>query len=107
MLHELTHVLDFYGAIRQDGSSDGQGGGIDRGGVYSKFDQFLGNQAGDRVIDPETFRINMALWDSISVGGTGSQGLYFHGPNAIAANGGQPISIKTGMETSRPEMQSS
>ncbi len=46
-----------------------------------------------RLIDSQ-FRLNVGRWNTAKVGGTtNTTGLFFDGPNAKAANGGQPVAL--------------
>ena len=43
------------------------------------------------IINGSNFRLDEARWDAASIGGT--DGLYFYGANAMAANGGNPLRL--------------
>ncbi len=91
MFHEFTHALGFASNIDQNGA-DGYGYLLD--GNWVMFDRFLTDVNGNDVVDHTTFDINQSTWDFASVGGTSPDaGLFFSGPNALAANGGIPIGI--------------
>ena len=49
------------------------------------------------MINGTTFALDGTRWNAASVGGTGAtpavNGLYFNGPKATAANGGNPVPI--------------
>lgn len=94
MSHEFTHALGFSSSMAQDGSPSG--GTPKSAGSWELFDKFLGDKNGNAVVDPATFALNQATWDINSVGGTSpNAGLFFHGANAVAANGGQPVGLYT------------
>ena len=40
-----------------------------------------------------TFALDGTRWNAASVGGTGGNGLFFNGANAMAANGGNPVNL--------------
>lgn len=71
--HELTHALGFGSNIPSDGSTPG---------AYSKWDQFLTNQAGTPVVNPGTMTVNLPVYMDAQTNG----GL-FSGQNANAAFG--------------------
>jgi hypothetical protein len=81
-IHELLHAVGFSSYI----SSTGAGGG--NGSTYSKFDQFLTDASGNRLVDTGGNYVG----GSILSNGTGSD-VYFNGANAVAANGGQLVHI--------------
>jgi hypothetical protein len=91
-IHELTHAIGFASDIAQNGDSAyGDPGGTPS--AWSPFDQFVGDSTGS-IIDGGTFALNLARWNVASVGGTGPvNGLLFNGANAVAANGGQLVSL--------------
>lgn len=88
MYHEFTHVLGFSSMINRDGTDIF---GESTGGNWGNFDQFLVDKSGNRVINPTSFDLNPTAW-SHSTGGS-SNGLYFDGANAVAANGGAPVAL--------------
>ena len=91
IMHELLHAVGFASSINQDGS-DTWGNGIGAvDSTWEAFDQFIADSTG-ALIDATTFAIDVPRWNAASVGGTAT-GLFFIGPNAVAANGGQPINI--------------
>lgn len=81
-IHELLHAVGFSSYI----SSTGAGGG--NGSTYSKFDQFLTDASGNRLVDTGGNYVG----GSILSNGTGSD-VYFSGTNAMAANGGARVHI--------------
>ncbi len=78
MAHELTHALGF-------ASFAGLSGGTFR----NKFDEFLTNLAGQRLINEITGLINSGVFDDAAL----NNGLFI-GANALAANGGVGASIQ-------------
>lgn len=92
MFHELGHAMGFISLVSSTGASSFGGN------AYSPFDQYLTNGSGVALVNPTTFTTN-ADWTTASVGGTGTvpatpnTGLYFSGPNAMAANGGSAVPL--------------
>ena len=90
MAHELLHAVGFSSNIGENGN-DLNGSG----NAWGPFDQFVADSI-DRLINPTAFVLN-TRWSIASIGGTGTvppgNGLYFNGPNANAANGGNPVPI--------------
>ena len=93
--HELLHAVGFSSNIFQDGS-DPAGNLPGNVGFWAPFDQFVADSSG-ALIDATTFILNGTRWNAASIGGTGTTpatvGLYFNGPNAVAANGGNPVPL--------------
>ncbi len=95
-VHELLHALGFSSDISKDGSDAFPGTPDDK---WSPFDQYVADAAGNKIIDPATFSLDAARWAAASVSsdGTGTPGcgagLTFVGPNATAANGGNPVEL--------------
>jgi hypothetical protein len=91
VFHEFSHALGFASGIAENGE-DSYGYKTD--GNWAFFDQFLTDENGAPVVDPSSFNIVQDLWDSSSIGGDSpADGLFFNGPNAVAANGGNPVGI--------------
>ncbi|MEM7387007.1 MAG: ribonuclease E [Verrucomicrobiota bacterium] len=90
LAHEMLHALGFLSAIFRDGS-DAFGTRPGDPGVWEPFDQFLSDQDGNRLIDGD-FALDGDLWESVREGGT-TNGLFFEGPKAVAANGGQRVGL--------------
>lgn len=89
IFHEFTHALGFASVIEKDGK------GLD-GNQWATFDQFLVDKDGNKVIDPSTFALNQATWQTASIGGASpAGGLFFNGANAVAANNGQLVGLFT------------
>jgi len=95
MTHELLHAVGFNSVINANGV------GIN-GTNYTKFDQFLSTGNGAPIVNPNTGALDQAAFTKAYTGGSSflkidgvSQGLFFNGPLAAAANGGQPVGIFT------------
>ena len=73
-MHELLHTFGFLSNIEKAGSNNGQ--------VWTVFDSYVVNSAGSHVINSGSDTWN-AAYNSNLTGGNG--GLYFGGPNAVAA----------------------
>jgi hypothetical protein len=83
--HEFTHALGFASTIKESGASS-----FERPS-WGAFDSFVTDRNGNKIIDPITFNLNQSNWDISKVGnfaGGGSEGLFFDGPYAVAANHG-------------------
>jgi len=87
-IHEITHALGWASGISQNGQ-DTYSSVLGASSIWAPFDQFVGDSAG--VLINTSFELNSARWNAASVGGTGTAGLTFLGPNAVAANGGNPV----------------
>jgi hypothetical protein len=81
-MHELLHTLGFLSYVQQAGANTGQ--------TWTVYDSFLVNSAGNPVISPD-YRWNSAYNPNLT---GGNRGLYFGGPNAVAANNG-PVPLYT------------
>ncbi len=81
-MHELLHTFGFLSNVDNAGSNTGNN--------WTMFDSFIVNNADTKVIDPD-FDWNTAYNPNLS-GNSG--GLYFGGPNAVAAYGG-PVPLYT------------
>jgi hypothetical protein len=90
-VHEIMHTVGFLSGIRQDGT-DLWGNSVNDPGTWEPFDEFVADNSG-ALIDGSTFINDKTRWDAASVGGTGSNGLFFIGANAMAANGGNPVNL--------------
>lgn len=91
LFHEFTHALGFTSTIAQSGEPIF---GTQSAGSWSTFDSFIVDKNGARIIDPANFALNQTAWDAGSIGGASpAGGLFFNGPNAVAANGGNPVGL--------------
>lgn len=95
MMHELLHAMGFASAVNEDGYSvfeTGPGNPAE----WARFDQFLVSSSGATVIDDDGV-LDGDAWDQHSTGGNSrnDRGLFFAGPNAMAANGGEPVGLYT------------
>jgi len=95
MFHEIGHAMGFISLVEQNGLSSFNSTSP---GAFAPFDQYLTNGSGTLLVNPTTFTTN-ADWTTASVGGTGTvpatanTGLYYSGPNAKAANGGNAVPL--------------
>jgi len=90
LYHEFTHLLGFSPAMWEDGSTlyDSRG--------YNTFASFFVDGYGNSIIDSHTNTLNQDVWNAASIGYSldgSSNGLFFGGQAAIAANGGEPVSL--------------
>ncbi|MEM8681395.1 MAG: hypothetical protein AAGF97_18775, partial [Planctomycetota bacterium] len=94
MKHELLHTIGLSSGISRTGS-DRWGtppGAV--GGIWHPFDRFVSDREGDSLIDRTNFQLDLAAWQAHSTGGTSpAAGLFFNGPNAVAANGGELLGL--------------
>jgi hypothetical protein len=93
VFHELTHTLGFFNSPDELGNPlffHGQAGS------WGTYDQFLVDVLGTPVIDPSTFILDQTLYDNEKDGGASpAGGLFFDGPNAVAANAGDLVGLYT------------
>ena len=75
-MHELLHTLGFLSYVKAPGSNTGQ--------TWTAYDSYLVNSAGQALIGPD--EIWNSAYNANLTGGNG--GIYFGGPNAVAANNG-------------------
>lgn len=97
LYHEFTHTLGFTkGGITSTGEPLG---GTKEAGSWNTFASYIVDKHDVKIIDPTTFALNQASWDVSSTGdfsaGYGGEGLFFDGPNAVAANGGYLVTLYT------------
>lgn len=93
--HELLHALGFNSGITQSGAPL-------NAGYYkwNQFDQFIQDGAGNNAVNPTSGVVNQTVWAKATGGSSatmlnGQNGLFFAGPNAVAANGGNPVGLYT------------
>jgi MYXO-CTERM domain-containing protein len=88
-MHELLHTLGVSSSLRAGGigALGSLSGNVDK---WTGFDRFLTDASGVRLID-DTGRFNTALASLLSDGVAGD--VFFSGANAVAANGGQLVSL--------------
>jgi hypothetical protein len=92
MIHEILHAVGFSSSIYEDGT-DAFDTPPGEPGVWSPFDQFIAGPTGVSLID-DNYALNGPGWASASTGGASPRaGLTFNGPNAMAANDGQPVGL--------------
>lgn len=97
LFHEFTHTLGFSsGNISESGDPFR---GTKEAGSWNSFASHLVDRRDVRIIDPTTFALNQASWDVSSTGdfypGNNEEGLFFDGPNAVAANNGSLVTLYT------------
>ena len=90
-IHEIAHTTGFLSGISQNGT-DLWGAAAGTPSTWEAFDEFVGDSAG-ALIDDATFEIDIARWNAASVGGSGADGLFFYGANAMAENGGNAVNL--------------
>lgn len=91
--HELSHVLGFASALRPYGT-DPSGKGDEEPGYWNRYDQFLTDADGNRVVSKEGL-VNRDVFDRSVRGGSSKdgKGLFFVGENAVAANRGERVGL--------------
>ncbi|MBK1827758.1 hypothetical protein [Haloferula rosea] len=93
IIHELLHAVGFLSGVMFSGE-DYWGDALGDPSVWDVFDDYLCNSAGTPLIDDVTFELDVPLWNSVRTGGASpGSGLFFNGPMAMAANGGQPVGL--------------
>lgn len=94
MIHELIHAVGFSSSISENGQ-DPFGTEPGSPGVWAPFDEFVAD-ADIRIIGPDAI-LDDDDWFGAYTDGAGTippaDGLYFVGPNAMAANGDQPVPL--------------
>ncbi len=89
-MHELLHAFGFTSSV-DEGGKGANGFSPGTKDAWNTFDKFLTDGSGNRLInDNGVFDPNRV---SDLTGGTGTNGVFFSGPNAMAANGGNRINI--------------
>ena len=100
--HEMTHIMGFDTTISRLNNADPDvyvdifDEGDETPGSWTRFDQFLTDSDGTAVINPNTNQIDSDTFDDLVTGGSsadGTSGLFFSGPNAVAANNGAPVGL--------------
>lgn len=83
-MHEIGHTLGFFSWIDETGRGgfDNASGTAD---LWSTFDQFLTDSVGNRLVKTD-FKYDTSLGTALL---EGNPGVYFSGPNAMAAYGGR------------------
>ena len=84
-IHEFLHSLGWLAGILADGTSE-----IGRGDntVWGKYDQYVADSSGVSFVDPTTFQMDVDRWNAAK-----TTALTFNGPQAVAANGGNPVPL--------------
>lgn len=100
VLHNLAHILGFRSQITQAGEDiffDPLIHAPGEPGTWATYDTFLSDSPlaeGSPLIDPTTFRLDLTRWGAAMIGGNSENtGLFFHGPQAMEANGGEPVPL--------------
>lgn len=78
-MHEILHAMGLASRVSAPGTNAGTT-------VWNTFDRYLVDEQGTPLISAEGAWMGM---DSVLVSGN----LYFNGPNAVAANGGDPVRL--------------
>ena len=91
MLHELLHAMGFSHSVNQNGSSAcSEPAGTP--GSWSPYDQFLGDITGF-IINQTTFALDGTRWGNVVIGGAGTAGVVWQGPQGKSGNSGQPVPL--------------
>ncbi|HHJ38943.1 MAG: hypothetical protein AXA67_10680 [Methylothermaceae bacteria B42] len=91
-MHELLHAFGFSSAIGKNGGGFLQGVTVGQDAdQYFVYDKFVTDHDGNRMVDDSGVFQTSELPDL--TGGTGTNGAFFSGPNAKAANGGNPVNL--------------
>ncbi len=96
MAHEISHAMGFLSLISPSTGLSAFGPPFNTS--YAPFDRYVVSGSGTPMINPVGFAPD-ASWAVHSVGGTGTvpatanTGLYFNGPETLAANGGNPVPL--------------
>lgn len=91
MIHELTHAFGFSSSLVQTPNEQPV--------ILSIFDSFLVDGTGETLVNPTKFIFRSAKQATLTGGNStimdapSPGGVFFAGPNAVAANGGQPVAI--------------
>ncbi len=92
MLHQFLHAVGFASSVTEAGA-DRCGNTEPMAGGWNPFDEFLANTVGNFING--SWVMDTASWDVAVIGGTGNSGILWLGPNATAANGGNPVPLYT------------
>ena len=85
VLHEITHGLNFSGSMQYSGGQGSWGSS----GYPNIYDTFMRDGSGNLLIDTGVYgNPSAALGSALT-----SNDIWFHGSNAMAANGGQRVQI--------------
>jgi hypothetical protein len=97
LFHEFTHTLGFYSSMTQNGSPyySIESGYAENQLSWTRFDSFIVDKNGNPVINSSDHTLNPVVWEGSTGGASPAEGLFFNGPNAVAANGGQPVGLYT------------
>jgi len=90
VMHEMMHAIGFLSGIRNNGEDD-WGSGVGNTGIWEVYDNFISDANGVELINDTTFVLDRTRWFALR--GAGVNGIFFNGPNARAANGGDPVSL--------------
>ncbi len=100
IIHNLAHILGFQSRIEQAGEDIFNDPFVHlpgAPGTWLTYDKFLssGSSASSPpLINRTDFRLNLPEWTTASTSGTSpTTGLFFQGPHAMAANGGNPVPL--------------
>jgi len=86
VLHEIGHGLNFSGFMSYSGGTGSWGGGT---GYPTIYDTFMRDGAGNQLINTGVYgNPSVALGSALT-----SDNIWFHGSNAMAANGGLRVKI--------------
>lgn len=83
MMHEMLHAYGFLAYV--------DGPGMNTGTIWTTFDSFITTRSGAKIVSGSTYKF-LTSYNTNLTGGGG--GLFFNGPNAVAAYGG-PVPLYT------------
>ncbi|MCB1096095.1 MAG: LEPR-XLL domain-containing protein [Verrucomicrobiae bacterium] len=93
VMRELLQIVGVQSGIEWFGA-DIEAREVGSAGVWSTYDQFLASgPAAQPLIDSTTYTLDVGRWIGASRGGSDGAGLYFAGPNAVAAHGSTPLGL--------------
>ncbi|MEM6980205.1 MAG: hypothetical protein AAF539_11120, partial [Planctomycetota bacterium] len=94
VFHELTHLIGISSDIRADGGDAFFSKPAGEPGVWQPFDRFVADRTGVALIDPSNdHRMDLTRWSTAAIGNSSGDGLFFSGPQAVAANGGNLVPL--------------